>query len=208
MNIENLDELIKKYKDALDEMGKIYGGESQNENIDSPLNEQNGAKETLSEEETSSYSKEEEEPLNDADTAEIEGFTSESENEPYNETSDDAPSVIFPEGEATSFSYFIANVFSGDEVYPVEGAKVVVYRGDNIYAFLSTDENGKTERIRLPAFEKENSLEADNPDKTVEYQADVFAEGFNAQKGLVVSAVGESEILLRVILVPENERIG
>lgn len=207
MNIENLDELIKKYKDALDEMGKIYGGESQNENIDSSLTEQNGAKETLSEEEAS-YSKEEEEPLNDADTAEIEGFTSESENEPYNETSDDAPSVIFPEGEATSFSYFIANVFSGDEVYPVEGAKVVVYRGDNIYAFLSTDENGKTERIRLPAFEKENSLEADNPDKAVEYQADVFAEGFNAQKGLVVSAVGESEILLRVILVPENERIG
>ena len=59
----------------------------------------------------------------------------------------------------------------------------------------------------IPAFEKENSLQADNPDKAIDYQADIFAEGFIAKENLLVSAVGGSDIVLEAELVPESEGI-
>lgn len=199
--------MIKKYREALNEMGRLYGGESQEE---LPLQGENGVKEELSDEEGYESQKERNEP-NDAEKGVYDENREQSEEESAvdgDEKPMQAPSVMLPEGEATDFANFSAAVFSGEETYPVEGARIVVYRGDNIYAFLSTDSNGKTKSIKLPAFSRENSLVSDNPDKTVNYQADIFAEGFYAEKGLLVSAVGGSDIILKVILVPEEERIG
>lgn len=199
--------MIKKYRDALNEMGQLYGGEEKNELI---LQGEKDPKEDTSIQE-SNESAETEKALNDTENSAYDANESLSADESVNEEDGNffrAPSVMLPEGEMTDFAYFTANVFSGEETYPVEKAKIVIYRGDNIYAFLSTDESGKTKKIKLPAFNRENSLESDNPDKTVSYQADIFAEGFVAQKGLLVDAVGGSDIVLKVILVPEEERIG
>lgn len=195
--------MIKKYKEALDEMGQLYGGEVAEE---APLQSEKAEEEAVLSKE-GNESKEKENAAKEGKNEEIDSTERISVDEDA-QVVQRAPTVSLPEGDMTDFAYFSANVFFGEETYPVQGARIVIYRGDNIYAFLSTDENGKTKRIKLPAYDRENSLEAENPDKTVDYQADIFAEGFNAQKGLLVGAVGGSDIILRVILVPEGERIG
>ena len=118
------------------------------------------------------------------------------------------PAVSFPEGEATSSATFFARVFTAENAYPIEGAKVVVYRGDNIYAFLETDGEGRTKTVKLPAFEESNSLEEDNRYQSIDYFADVFAAGFVTQKALLVSSVGGSDIVLNVLMIPEEEGLG
>lgn len=206
MNTEDFDDIIKKYTQTLEMMGQTYGGEAEKV-VETPPKTEN--EETLENE--ASYSPEEE---NAAPEAEIDETPTENEDvSAENENIDTEPAVNEPatesaQSEATSFASFTAVIFSGEGAYPVEGARVVVYRDDNIYAFLETDENGTTKKVRLPAFEMENSLESENPDQSIDYFADVFAEGFTSQKGLLVSSVGGSEILLRVLMVPEDERIG
>ena len=206
MNSDNFDELIKMYSEELLKMDKLYGGEADRALATLPKTEN---EEILPKEESNAA-----EVLTAPQEAEM------SENEPKIKLSEGESAVVNTEpavnsadeastkDEATSFSSFSARVFSGEGTYPVEGARVVVYREDNIFAFLETDENGATKTVQLPAFKKENSLESENPDQTVDYFADVFAEGFISQKALLVSSVGGSEILLRVLMVPDEERIG
>ena len=196
--------MIKKYSQSLVEMGLIYGGEIEKD-VTAPPKTEN---ETISEETTSSSeeaSNPQKPPEIATETAEIASIEVEDVN---TDPAVSPPSVEFPEGEATSYAEFSAMVFSGAETYPVVNARVVVYRGDNIYAFVTTDENGKTKAVRLPAFDESNSLESDNPRRSIDYFADVFAEGFITQKGLLVSAVGGSDILLDVLMIPEEERIS
>lgn len=196
--------MIKKYSESLVEMGVIYGGEIEKEREISPKTEN----ESSSEEATTSSAETE----NNENAQEMSAETTKNTSIEVEDVNTDPavgpPSVNFPEGEATSFANFTAAVFSGEEAYPVAGAKVVVYREDNIYAFLTTDENGRTEAVRLPAFPESNSLESDNPRSSIDYFADIFAEGFIARKALLVSAVGGSDILLKVIMIPEEERIS
>lgn len=206
MNKESFDDIIKRYAEELEFMGRTYGGEEKKaaENPSEKGNEPTSEKEE-------SNTPESQTAENDTETEEINAENSAVAAENADIDTEPAvkpPLTVFPQGDATSFASFSAAVFSGEGTYPVEGARVVVYRGDNIYAFLETDENGTTKSIRLPAFEKENSLEADNPQQSIEYLADVFAEGFISQKELVVSSVGGSDILLRVLMIPESERIG
>lgn len=204
--MENLDDMIKKYSEALEEMGKTYGGEAAVKIAEKSSVSEN---ETLSEG-TASYSAEEENTAKEAETAEI---TLENDLAEEEETVDTEPSVQEgvaepSEADITSTALFSAAVFAGEGTYPVEGARIVVYRDDNIYAFLESDANGATKKVTLPAFPEENSLDSENPDRSIDYFADVFAEGFKAQKGLLVSSVGGSDIFLRVLMVPEEERLG
>lgn len=199
--------MIKKYTESLVNMGLIYGGEAKEE-VEASSNKQN---ENVAQEATTTSSPEEEKPLEMAETEQNEAENSNSSiaiEDVNTEPAASPPVVEFPQGEATSFATFAATIFSGEGTYPVADAKIVVYRGDNIYAFVTTDENGRTKTVRLPAFEKENSLESDNPNRSIDYFADIFAEGFIAQKGLLVSAVGGSDILLNVLMIPEEERIS
>ena len=204
--MENLDDMIKLYAEALEAMGNTYGGEV---NIDEislvkaneetskestlyPLGEEYGEKELKTAVKSSENDRSEEK--------------SAIEEEFYEEEADE---VVEEETESamTSTSEFFASVFAGEQAYPIEGARVVVYRDDNIFAFLETDRNGATKRVALPSFERENSLEADSAQRSVDYYADVFAEGFIPQKELLVSAVGGSEAFLRVLMIPESERV-
>ncbi len=205
LSIENLDDMIKKYTEALETMGKTYGGEAEQ----MALTPSETANEEPSEE-MASYSEEDENIENALETAaeSPENTYAEEENDIATDSSATESNNDAGENELTSTASFSAAVFSGDYTYPVEGARIVIYRDDNIYAFLETDENGATKKITLPTFAEQNSLESDNPDRSVDYFADVFAEGFTPQKGLLVSGVGGSDIFLKVIMVPESERIG
>jgi len=206
MNKENLDDIIKRYTEELEKMGQTYGGEAEKVAAVPPKTEN----EEISADATTD-SPEEENAANEAETVQITAENDEVGAENADVNTDPAvnePAAENAQSEATSFADFSAVVFSGEEAYPVEGARVVVYRDDNIYAFLQSDSNGRTKKIQLPAFDKQNSLEPDNPESNIDYFADVFAEGFITQKGLLVSSVGGSEILLRVLMVPEEERIG
>lgn len=205
MTMENFDDIIKKYTEELEKMGQNYGGEVEK-----------AAKTSLKTENKSVYEEaptdlnEKENAVNEAEIAET--ATENDETNAVNAQVNTDPAVNEPaeenaQSEATSSATFSAAVFSGEGAYPVEGARIVVYRDDNIYAFLQSDENGRTKKVQLPAFDKENSLTPDNPESNIDYFADVFAEGFISQKELLVSSVGGSEILLRVLLVPDEERI-
>lgn len=206
MTMENFDDIIKKYTEELEKMGQNYGGEVEKV-VKTSLKTEN---ESVYEE-ASTDSNEKENAANEAKIAET--ATENDGTNAVNAQVNTDPAVNEPaeenaQSEATSSATFSAAVFSGEGAYPVEGARIVVYRDDNIYAFLQSDENGRTKKVQLPAFDKENSLTPDNPESNIDYFADVFAEGFISQKGLLVSSVGGSEILLRVLLVPDEERIG
>ena len=201
--MENFDDLIKKYTQELELMGQTYGGEAEAIVEKTPYR----ANGSVSEEVTTDSNKVEN-AENEAETAaeELKNELLATESEIKELEAALSEESEEDEKEGDYFASFSAAVFSGEGTYPVEGARVVVYRGDKIFAFLDTNENGATERVKLPSYSKESSLEPDSPDKSREYFADVFAEGFTAQKGLLVSAVGGSEILLRVLMVPESER--
>lgn len=192
------------------EMGQTYGGELLPEVGTTPENTPKIDSDSVLDE-TTTESPKEENVQNDAETMAKppENTLSEDENEAVNTSpAVREPSVSFPEGEATSSANFFARVFTAENAYPVEGAKVVVYRADNIYAFIETDSEGKTKTVKLPAFEKSNSLDKDNIYQSIDYFADVFAVGFTPQKGLQVSAVGGSDMVLNVILIPEEEGLS
>lgn len=204
--MENLDDIIKKYSQALEEMGQVYGGEAERTTQMPPETEN---EETL--EIKASYPSQTENAVKEVKSDETGVNTGEAEAQAADVNTEPAvrePATESAQSEPTSLASFSAAVFAGEEAFPVEGARVVVYRGDDVFALLETDINGATERVTLPAFQKENSLEAENPEQSIDYYADVFAEGFTAQKGLLVSAVGSSDIFLRVLMVPEKERIG
>lgn len=197
--------MIKKYTHELEMMGRAYGGEAEDVPVTlSKTQEESVLKGTVTNTEKTQNA------VNDQETAAEALKNSRSEEKIANEEENfyNEAQEVEAESEMTSTANFSAAVFSGDYTYPVEGARIVVYREDNIYAFLETDANGATKRITLPAYERENSLEADNPDRSVDYFVDAFAEGFTPQKGLLVSAVGGSDAFLKVLMVPESERIG
>lgn len=112
------------------------------------------------------------------------------------------------EEDMENYASFRARVFSGLEAYPVEKAKVIIYKNDILYAFLLTDKNGETEQIKIEAYPEKNSLEPLSDEQRIDYSADIYAEGFTKQENLLVSAVGGSEIVLNMELIPESERIN
>lgn len=206
MMTDDIDEMIKRYSEKLQQMGDAYGGEVTSEIVSEGAvseNEETSQKMTTE-------PKKDENPIFDNETTKQEAKKEESEGENAEQKQEEAapPVVAFPEGEATSSADFFARVFTGEGAYPVASARVIVYRGDNIYAFLETDSEGSTKRVKLPAFRESNSLDPDSENRSLEYLADVFASGFTAQKGLVVSAVGGSELVLNVLLVPEEEGLS
>lgn len=114
---------------------------------------------------------------------------------------------VLPEGEAKDFAEFSARVFTGEDAYPVEKAKILIYKDKKLYHFLLTDENGKTPKIKILAPPKDNSLIPNSENQQINYLADVFADGFTPKRGLIVCAVGGSDILLETQLIPIPERI-
>ena len=118
-----------------------------------------------------------------------------------------SPTSELPLANPENFALFRAAVYSGNQAYAVPDAKISIYLDGKLHAFLITDENGATEKIKLQSYPKLNTFIPESNEQTVDYSADVFAEGFAEKKGLLVSAVGGSDILLNVELTPLSERI-
>ncbi|MBQ7295314.1 MAG: hypothetical protein IJW86_03885 [Clostridia bacterium] len=113
----------------------------------------------------------------------------------------------YPSAAPEFYANFQARVFSGDQAYPIEGAKVLIYLGGRLHTFLITNENGETQRVKIESSPDENALTPNSENQQLDYLADIYADGFAEKKGLLVSAVGGSDILLNVQLTPEPERI-
>jgi len=185
----NLDEMIKLYSDELMSYAKEHNSES--------LVIKNTPKEN-----TQSYEavQSEEEEGNEELPQEKEEEKTQEKGEPLREL----PS----EEDMESFATFKGRVLTGFGAFPVENAKVILYRNNVIYAFLVTDKSGETPVIKIEAFPEKNSLEPLSDEQRTDYTADVYAEGFNEKKNLLVSAVGGSDIVLDVELTPESEAIS
>lgn len=121
--------------------------------------------------------------------------------------SDETEISSYPTADPESYATFTARVFSGQEAYPIEGAKVMIYKNNNLHTFLITDQNGETPTVKIESAPAENALIPNSDNQEIDYSADVFADGFTPRKNLLVSAVGDSHILLRVQLTPLSERI-
>lgn len=126
---------------------------------------------------------------------------------PDEEKENISPAMDLPVANPENFALFRANVYSGNQAYAVPGAKISIYLDGKLHAFLITDENGATKQIKLESYPKINSFIPESTQQTVDYSADIFAEGFAEKKGLLVSAVGGSDILLSTELTPLSERI-
>ena len=118
-----------------------------------------------------------------------------------------SPVIDIPLADPENFALFTAKIYSGNQAYAVPDAKISIYLDGKLHAFLITDENGSTQQIKLESYPKLNSFIPESNEQTVDYSADVFAEGFAERKGLLVSAVGGSDILLNTELTPLSERI-
>ncbi len=117
------------------------------------------------------------------------------------------PMSDYPKANPEFYANFQARVFSAEQAYPIEGAKVLIYFDGKLHTFLITNENGETQNVKIESAPGENALIPNSENQQLDYSADVFADGFTPRKGLLVSAVGSSDILLNVQLTPEPERI-
>ncbi len=126
---------------------------------------------------------------------------------PDEERENISPTSELPLANSENFALFIAKVYSGNQAYAVPNAKISIYLDGKLHAFLTTDENGATKQIKLESYPKINSFIPESNEQTIDYSADIFAKGFAERKGLLVSAVGGSDILLNAELTPLSERI-
>ncbi len=130
------------------------------------------------------------------------------EEERVGEEKEEGTAIPDVDTDPENFSTFVARVFSGGGAYPVPEAKVVLYRGDTLEAFLTTDKSGETPQIKIASYPQKNSLEPLSDEQRLNYSADVFADGFTEKKNLLISAVGGADVVLNVELVPESEGIN
>ena len=187
----NLDEMIKSYSDELMNYARAHNSES----LVLKNSPSEGAEETP--EETAEVPTE----------AAAEVYEEPAESDIAEEKESAAAREIPAEEDMENFAYFRGRVFTGFGAFPIENAKVILYKNDVLYAFLVTDKNGETLRIKIEAFPEKNSLEPLSDEQRVDYSADVYADGFTEKKNLLVSAVGGSEVVLDVELTPESEAI-
>lgn len=120
-------------------------------------------------------------------------------------------SVQESESQATDkdegYALFSARVFTGGGALPVENAKVILVKDGKLYALLTTDKNGSTKKIRLPASPEADMPSSDGKEKGVTYYGEVYATNFTPKKRLLVNAVASSEIVLQVQLTPISAEV-
>ena len=147
------------------------------------------------------------EDINDAPEEETEETFDDTAVKPDEEKENIFPISDLPLANPENFALFTAKVYSGNQAYAVPNAKISIYLDNTLHAFLITDENGTTKQIKLQSYPALNNFIPESDQQTIDYSADVFAEGFIEKKGLLVSVVGGSDILLNTELTPLSERI-
>ena len=195
----DIDELISKYTDDLIKLKDKWsqmGIATQNETV---------SQQNPQESETAQYSVEPDPPEADED-----GYTEnypDTAVKPDEEQENLSDVSELPLADPENFALFTARVFSGGEAFAVPNAKISIYLDGKLHAFLITDANGATKQIKLQSYPALNNFIPDSTEQTLDYSADIYADGFSERKGLLVSAVGGSEILLNIELTPLSERI-
>lgn len=189
MNGNNFESMIKKYTDELLKMSK--------EKILPDITE---AKEEITDEEVAEEKEGELLPFEEESTS-ADDIPGTETTDFYEENTPEKESVL------TDYATFSARVFTGNNAYPIENAKVLVVKDDTLYTFLITDRNGTTKKVRLPSFPERNSLNPESNERAVQYTGEVYATGFTPKKNLFISAVGGSDIVLDIQMTPISERV-
>ncbi len=207
MNGNNFESMIKKYADELIKMSREKAlpdipeeRAEQDTEEELPLAEEI---EFLPFEEENAETEEKEVSEERPSASDIPGIES---TDFYEETADE----ITPEEETdemTDYATFSARVFTGNNTYPIGNAKVLVVKDDKLFTFLTTDRDGVTKKVRLPSFPEDNSLNPDSDMQRVNYTGEVYATGFTPKKGLLISAVGGSDIVLDVQMTPISAEV-
>ena len=201
MNGNSFESLIKKYADELIRMSREKALPDPPE--EAPVQENTEAYNKTEEIDALPFETEQkEEDAVRMSPADIKGIES---TDFYEEISEE----ILPEetDEMTAYATFSARVFTGNNAYPIENAKVLVVKDDRLYTFLTTDRDGVTKKVRLPAFPESNSLDPDSENQRVNYTGEVYATGFTPKKGLLISAVGGSDVVLDVQMTPMSAEV-
>ncbi len=199
MNGNNFESMIKKYADELIRMSKEKSLPDIPEEV--PTDEADGTP-LLPSEESELFPFEEDTPQARVTTDDIPGIK---ETDFYEEAADELSAVT--EDSLTDRATFSARVFTGNNAYPVENAKVLVVKDDRLYTFLTTDRDGITKKIPLPAYPESNSFDPESDERSVRYTGEVYATGFTPRKGLLISAVGGSDIVLDVQMTPISAEV-
>ena len=207
MNGNNFESMIKKYADELIKMSREKMLPDIPEETQ-PKDKEERDSEAAQESDLFPFEEDpkEEDPASRTAPSDIPGIETA---DFYEETAEEIPPEAAskePE-EPTSFASFSARVFTGNNAYPVENAKVLVVKYDKLYTFLTTDRDGVTKKIRLPAFPESSSLNPDSDSQRVNYTGEVYATGFTPKKGLLISAVGGSDVILDVQMTPISAEV-
>ncbi len=201
MNGNNFESMIKKYADELIKMSREKALPDLPE--ETPVQE---PEENFAVEEESELLPFEEEKETD-EVPSVDDISNAEDTVFYEETAEE----ISPEEKAeemTDYAIFSARVFTGNNAYPIENAKVMVVKDDRLYTFLTTDRDGTTKKLRLPSFPESNSLDPDSEMQAVNYTGEVYATGFTPKKGLLIEAVGGSDIVLEVQMTPISAEVN
>ncbi len=193
----NLDKLIEEYSKKL--MDSIPEEQLRKSSINTEPTV------TVKEEQQTAESTAEESPAEDIPE---ENEAAPAKEERVEEEKEEGTIIPDVDTDPENYSTFVARVFSGGGAYPVPEAKVVLYRGDTLEAFLTTDKSGETPQIKIASYPEKNSLEPLSDEQRLNYSADVFADGFTEKKNLLISAVGGADVVLNVELTPESEGIN
>lgn len=199
MNGNNFESMIKKYADELIKMSKERLLPDEAEETDKVTEEE------TAETEESSFIPFEQEKETRRSVTDIPGID---KTDFYEEIAEELlPDGEEEEKEETDLASFSARVFTGNNAYPIENAKVLVIKDDKLFTFLTTDKDGVTKKVRLPASPEINSLNPESDNQSVQYTGEVYATGFTPKKNLLISAVGGSDIILDVQMSPISERV-
>ena len=198
---KDLDELISKYTDDLIKLKDKWSQWGIVTEETKPIETEPPTEDELTEMPTEEII---DEPLEESQQEPLQEDTAV---KPDEERENISPTSELPLANPKNFALFTAKVYSGNQAYAVPNAKISIYLDGKLHAFLITDENGATKQIKLESYPKINSFIPESDEQTIDYYADVFAEGFTERKGLLVSAVGGSDILLSTELTPLSERI-
>lgn len=199
MNGNNFESMIKKYADELIKMSR--------EKTLPDLSEERPVQEP----EESFIPEEESELLPFEEVKETDQEPSADDIPSIEDTvfNEEATENNFPKQEdrPTAYAAFSARVFTGNNAYPVENAKVLVVKDGRLYTFLTTDRDGVTKKVRLPSSPEANTLNPDSDKQYISYTGEVYATGFTPKKGLLIEAAGGSDVILDVQMTPISAEV-
>lgn len=203
MNGNNFESMIKKYADELIKMSREKALPDIPEEAEQEIKDETSAAEESELFPFEDEAQKEKEPTERLSPSDIPGIEA-------TDFYEEAAEEISPEKETdeiTSYATFSARVFTGNNAYPIENAKVLVVKDSKLFTFLTTDRDGVTKKVRLPSFPEDNSLNPDSEMQRVNYTGEVYATGFTPKKGLLISAVGGSDVVLDVQMTPLSAEV-